>query len=438
MQNFYLVRWLQENSELDPDIIDSLKYELDSRIYFYGKQFAFPLERAGAQRMLDGLKFWAKERILRYKKIQAATSSSGKVKISSNAYFPFNNVLSENGFDPCPVPWQIGGLKTVDAEFNFLISRVNHVLRFGDFKDLISRDFASDIAALKNCFKAYFERENIKALVVPYDLPFFERLAIKVFKELGRPSIVSLHGLPGRYNNRDDNRADYLLVWGDKIKEYYVRAGIEPDKIFVTGHTGYSLAAPQTLAVPQTLRFALDNVLVIAKTMPGAQHSAEEVLSDRGNIILYLYSMRSVLQKNGVRRVRLRLHPSGSADWYRRFLAGDFFQFDQDSLQNSISKASLVIGPTSTVFIESLMAGVNYLVYEPMSNGRDLMNWPIVPPFDGSEPGIPVAHSEENLQRLLSERETVNPAVIPGYVKLSLDLSPITTILQKNRRSYQN
>ena len=83
------------------------------------------------------------------------------------------------------------------------------------------------------------------------------------------------------------------------------------------------------------------------------------------------------------------------------------------------------------VFIESLIAGVNYLVYEPMLNGRDLLNLPVVPPFDGSEPGIPVANSEEDFQRLLSEGGAINPSVIPCYIKPSLDLSFIRTVIAK-------
>ena len=243
--------------------------------------------------------------------------------------------------------------------------------------------------------------------------------------------MIALHGLPGRYNSIDDNRADYLLVWGDRIKEYHVRGGIGPDKILVTGHPEYSPAAPQALTVPGKLRFSLGNILVLSKAMNGAQYSVEEVLTDRGNLILYLYSIRKILQKNGVKRVTLRLHPSESVDWYRSFLPGGFFQFDNSPLHNSIARASLVIGPASTVFIESLIAGVNYLVYEPMLNGRDLLNLPVVPPFDGSEPGIPVANSEEDFQRLLSEGGAINPSVIPCYIKPSLDLSFIRTVIAK-------
>lgn len=418
MQNFYLVRWLKENSGLEPDIIDSLKFELDKRLYYYGEQFAFPFEKAGARLAMDRLKFGAKEKILRYK---AAAPRGGKLpRICSNAYFQFNKAVAECGFDLRPVPWQPGGAGA-DKKLARLISKINCVLYSGDFKDLITPGFAADVAALKSGLKTWFEREEIRALTLPFDMPFFERLAIKVFRQLGRPSFVALHGLPGRYNNIDDNRADYLLVWGNRIRDYYAAAGVPAEKIFVTGHPGY----PDIKQVAP--RFALDNVLVISKSMNGAQHSAEEVLSDRGNLVLYLYSIEAVLKAAGVERARLRLHPSESAAWYRRFLDGGFYTFDKDDLKTSLGKASLVIGPTSTVFLESLIAGVNYLIYEPAAGGLDLVNYPLVPPFDGSEPGVPAAHGEAELARLIEGKAAVKPGVLTEYIKPKFD----TAFLQK-------
>jgi len=428
MQNFYLVRWLREKSGLDPEIIDSLKYELDKRIYYYGGQFATPYEKTDGGRRLAALKTSVREIVLSFKsKGRTSPAGSAGTRVSSNAYFSFNKALKELGFGVSDAPWRLGRRELGDDELYFRIRRMIARLENDDFSLLVRPEFAAEIHALEAALKKYYSKAGFSALVVPFDLPFFERLAIKIFRELGLPSFVSLHGLPGRYNAIDDNRADYLLVWGDRIKDSYARAGVPPEKIFVTGHPGYRKPAA---GAP---RFSLDDVLVLSKAVPGAQNTAEQILSDRGNSILYLCSLRKALEKAGVRRARLRLHPSESAAWYERFLGGDFFVPDNAPLTASLARASLTIGPTSTVFLESLLAGVNYLVYEPAAGGLDLLNYPLVPPFDGSDPAVPAAADEEALGALLASGRRADPAVLAGYIRTPFDLSFLPALLSRKR-----
>ncbi|MFH1618675.1 MAG: hypothetical protein ABIG11_02105 [bacterium] len=424
MQNFYLIRWLKENSGLAPDIMDSLKFELDRRIYSYGAQFAYPYERSAVERRLAAARSVFREAVLPFKKTGAeAPGGSSAVRISSNAYFGFSSALAEQGFSVFNAPWAMGRGELGDAGLYRRIRAVRSFLETADFKGLLTAEFAAEMRGLKTGLKEYYQRAGITALVVPFDQPVFERLAIKIFKELGKPSFISLHGLPGRYNNLDDNRTDYLLVWGEKIKEYYARAGIAPEKIHVTGHPSYKTL---TAGAP---RFSPGNVLVISKSIGGAQHSAEEILSDRGNSVLYLYSAQRALNKIGVRKARLRLHPSESARWYRRFLDDKFFAIDKEPLPASLARSSLVIGPTSTVFLESLLAGVNYLVYEPAVNGLDTVNYPLVPPFDGTERDVPVAQTEEALQTMLNARACVDSGALAGYIKTPFDLSIVAKLV---------
>ncbi|OGS06589.1 MAG: hypothetical protein A2270_11870 [Elusimicrobia bacterium RIFOXYA12_FULL_51_18] len=424
MQNFYLIRWLKENSRLDPDIIDALKYELDKRLYYYGEQFAYPAEKSAIAGKFGRVRAALKEKVLSFNKLRmGAPGGNSGIRISSNAYFSFNSALTKRGFSVINAPWNMGRGEFVDAGLYRRIRAVRSFLENADFKELITDEFAAEMRGLKAGLKEYYLRAGISALVVPFDLPVFEQLAIKIFKELGLPSFISLHGLPGRYNNIDDNRTDHLLVWGDKIKEFYVRAGISPEKIIVTGHPSY-----KTLPAGAP-RFSLDNVLVISKSMGGTQHSAEEILSDRGNLVLYLYSVQKALEKAGVRQARLRLHPSESERWYRRFVDEKFFVPDREGLCASLTRSTLVIGPTSTVFLESLLAGVNYVIYEPAAGNMDLVNYPLVPPFDGTEQGIPAAQTEEALEKILNTRSCVSPAVLGGYIKNPFDLSFIEKIV---------
>lgn len=424
MQNFYLLRWLKERSGVDPEIVDLLKFALDKRIYHYGDQFINPAEKNAVEAFYWGVRAVAGGVLSPFKNAreQAGAGGSG-VKIASHAYFGLNAALVEQGFEAFQVPWHMSRSDLGHPSLFRRMRKIASMLESADFKDLLTKDFAADVRHLRYELKEYFLRAGIAALVVPYDLPFFERLSIKLFKELNRPSFISLHGLAGRYNHIDDNRTDYLLVWGGKIKEFYVRAGIPQEKIFVTGHPSYREP------VAKKLRFALDDVLVISKSMCGAQHSAEEILSDRGNLPLYLYSVRKVLERAGVKRARLRLHPSESGRWYARFIGADFYTMDRGPLSASLASASLVVGPTSTVFVESLVSGVNYLVYEPEMAGLDLVNYPLVPPFDGTEPGIPTAHNEDDLHRLLSSRAAVDPASLSGYIRTPFDISFLADLI---------
>ena len=427
MQNFYLLRWLKENSGLDPDILDSLKFELDKRIYYYGGQFSSPAEKAPLRSALGGVKSILRDAAFPFRSGRAAAQGGNSgARISSSAYFSFNSALAGRGFRVSGPVWTMGRGELGDAGLYRRLRAFNSRLENADFSELLTAEFAAEMRAVQAGMKDYYRRVGIAALVLPSDLPVFDRMAIKIFKELSRPSFISIHGLPGRYNRLDDNRTDHLLVWGGKIKEFYVCAGIQPEKIHVTGHPNYKTV---TAGEP---RFALDDVLVISKPMGGSQYCVEEILSDRGNQVLYLYAVRKALEKAGVKRARLRVHPSESARWYSRFVGEDFFTPDSEPLPASLARSSLVIGPTSTVFLESLLAGVNYLIYEPAADGRDLVGYSLVPPFDGTERGIPVAQTAEKLDAMLKARDRVDPAILAGYIKTPFDISFLGDLIPEN------
>lgn len=424
MENFYLVKWLKENSGLDPGLIEALKYELDKRIYYYGGQFAYPQERSFFAKNYRGLKTLVKSAASRLKPAAAPGGKAG-TRLTSNAYFNLNEALSGLGCAVDRAPWELSRRELGDCDLYARLTALKRAFDLGDFKSLLAPDFLRKLVEFKAVLKAYYAARDYSALVVPFDLPFFERAALEAFRELGRPSFVALHGLPGRYNSQDDNRADYLLVWGEKIKDCYVKAGVKETKILVTGRPGCASIPPAVQ------RFSTGDVLVVSKSMNGAQHSAEEILTDRGNLALYLYSVRRALERAGVKRARLRLHPSESAAWYRGFLDGTFFTFDRAPLDASLARATLVVGPTSTVFVEALLRGVNYLIYEPLANGRDLANYPAVPPFDGSDPRVPAAHTEEDLFKLLLARKAAAPGALSAYVKTPFDLSAVRPLLAR-------
>ena len=161
--------------------------------------------------------------------------------------------------------------------------------------------------------------------------------------------------------------------------------------------------------------------MIVSKSLNGAQHRDAVRLIDRGNLIIYLEGIRNVLKAIGVKKVRLRVHPSENIDWYFKFIDRDFFVADNVLLRDSLKRSTLVIGPTSTVFLESIYYGVNYLVYEPASQNVDLSGFPLVPPFDGSDPKVPIAKNEAELLRMLKEKTLVDKTVFNDYVDTPFD-----------------
>ena len=163
--------------------------------------------------------------------------------------------------------------------------------------------------------------------------------------------------------------------------------------------------------------------------MNGGQHGNEVILGDRGNTILYLLKIQAVLKSLGVKNVRYRLHPSENLLWYNRFLDTTFFKLDTEPLDCSLKKSSLLIGPTSTVLVESLYHGVNYMVFEPNDNNIDLFNYPLVPPFDGSDSRVPLAQSESDLKYYLKNRTEIQISFLNDYIKTPFNLDFIKELI---------
>ena len=82
----------------------------------------------------------------------------------------------------------------------------------------------------------------------------------------------------------------------------------------------------------------------------------------------------------------------------------------------------MVIGPTSTVFLESLIYGVNYIVFEPrLENGNCLSNFPVIAPFNGEDTKVPSAKTEKELYYNLSNNVTVDTSILKDYVETSFN-----------------
>jgi len=427
VEQISLLHWLKKEQALNDEWYDCLRFELDKHIYYYGNHFKRPLESIQTDKKEKAkyeLKRFAAKTKGRFSKKQFDKS---KPVVISNAYFNFNEELSAADVHVIQPPWVVNldSWKYYDADLISLCAKIKKLFAFAPFNYLISKEFINVLEEFSRKLRSFILEKKISALVVPNDESFFENISIKIFKELGFPTFFFLHGLPGGYNSVDGNRSDYLIVWGKKFKELYIRNGISEKKIFVSGHPSYKNSTNGQL------RFSFENILVLTKTIAGSPHSDGAILSDRGNLIVYLRSIQKVLQKMDVKQVRLRPHPSENIEWYMKFLDKDFFTPDPESLTNSLNKSSLVIGSVSSVFLEALFYNVNYLVYEPMYNGKNILNLSLAPPFDGTDNRIPVAYDEESLLKFLCEKKCVDTQLLPDYIQMPFDISFIKPLLKK-------
>ncbi len=414
-----LLSYLKNEQVLNDYWYDCLRYELDKHIYYYGNHFRRSLE-AVQESKIEKTKYIFKKVISKIK-TNASLKSIDKTKpvIISNAYFNFNEELSKLGFTVIRPPWTTDRNEWgyYHTEIVNLCVTIRSFFEQADFNYLISREFIHILEKFSSLFKKFIIEQNVRALVVPNDESFFENISIKIFEEFKLPTFNFLHGLPTLYNSIDENRTNYLIVWGERIKEMYVASGMEESKILVSGHPKYQKI------IEKPIKFSLNNILVLTKTIPGSPHSNGVILSDRGNLIVYLISIQKVLQKSGVKSVRLRPHPSENINWYMKFLDRNFFIPDTKNLSDSLKATSLVIGPVSSVFLEAVYYQINYLVYEPVINKKNILNRNIPKPFDGSDNRIAVANDEETLFRFLSEQKCVDPHLLTDYYKTPFDVS---------------
>jgi hypothetical protein len=414
-----LLKYISEEGEVDPVFYDNIRYILGNKIYYYGDHFKYAPEKSVNRHSDNIAKKILRDLFARYQYRRNIQHGSGK-NVLSNAYFNFNVELKATGFNVLSPAWSFTrNTQALLGDVNFYreTENVKKLILEKPFNYIFSDAFQQKYKAYRDALSVMIDKQNINALIVPNDISFFENLAINTFKEAGKPSFIFLHGLPGRYNVIDENRTDYLIVWGEQIKRNYIKHGFSPDKIFVGGHPLYKNITSAEI------RSGLENVLVLAKVGVGSPHSTGMTLYDRSNQIVYLLQVQKALQKVGVKKARLRFHPSANPEWHYQFLDRNFFILDEEPLPASLKRASLVIGPTSTVFLEALYAGVNYLIFEPSDQGVTILNEHLVAPFDGLEPGVPFSATIAQLEKQLKDNVRTDRNVLHEYIKTPFNVS---------------
>lgn len=403
---------------------DILKYWVLNRVYYYGDH-----NRINPEGKMKPSMFNVKKAVIDYYVILRANTFKRihAPLVQNNAYFGLNIYLNSLGYNTTAVPWNLRFSDSYTGDIR-MFSRCKNILRVEEmnFNDAISAAFIEELEIFIDRMKSYIVKYNIKATFHSNDMHILDNITLRIFDELSKPSFIFLHGIPTRYNDLDDNRSKYLLVWGDKLKQNYIKGGVDANKIIITGHPYYS-----NLPFPKEIKFDVSNILVLTMDIPAIPHSSYYFNpGDRSGCLYYVYSVQHVLQRLGIRHARLRCHPGENIAWYLKYIDTSFYSIDNENLKTSLQKSTLVIGPSSTVAFESLFHGVNYVVYEPRDfNEKCLTGLSPVSPFDSSEPKMNTCHDEEGLKYILEHKYCVDLSILREYIQDHFDISQIKQIV---------
>ena len=386
----------------DNEKYDLMLYQINSILFNFGDHHKFSCNNFN-----EKLIFFIKIKANYFSRFFFLFKKRKNNTIINSAYveFPINN------FNKVSPPWSYNFKNEMVSSYNLskVIYKIQSVLLKRSIKLLFSNSFYKLLELYEIEFRKILFLNNVKCIIVPNDLSLFENLSIKIAKKNHIPTFVYLHGLPGRYNAIDDNRADYLIVWGKGIKDAYCRAGVLEKKIFTIRHPFYNNFDLNKL------RSNVSDVLVITKATAGTPSSSDKLfLGDRSKSLFYLEKVKLMLRELGVKNARLRLHPSESKDFYNKNLIDDFYVIDDLGKLESLKKATVVVGPTSTMILDSIKAEVNYILYDPKIDNKLLDNsGELVSPFDG----LSFIKLSETIQDVKNNIE--KPSVNIDVIKLS-------------------
>lgn len=410
----YLIKYLRDNEgdSLRKKYIDFFKIELDWHIYNGDIHISKPYYKNAERKN--------KVKIFEFFQFYNALYGNDKVNpdnlnVLSTVFFPNEAKIEAMGFNLISPVWQPMGRKNVfgDSKTIKWHKDIRNRIKTANFHSFLNPEFHAGLEDFQQHLINEYRKKDLRALLLNTDQYFYSKYFIDVFKKLEKPSIVFSHGLPGVYSPDVDNRSDFLMVWSEKIRQNYINAGFDPSKIKVTGNPKYN-----TIAKNKELRSDLSDILVVPSSIVWHQDEYDTtVVSDKSSVILYLYKVQNVLQSMGVKKSRYRVHPSINKQWVHTFLDQDFYIQDNESLQDSLGHTSLVIGSTSTLLLDALIAGVNYIVFEPVENNINMMGCKSVPPFDGSEPKVMFCNTEAELEKMLKHNALTDYTLVHDYMQ---------------------
>ena len=387
------------------EILEWMKNVLDNRVYYYGQHFSYPFKepstKSYVRRKLAGV----------YRKFKYPKESYEGAAIC-NAYFNVSEYFRKEGLKVNLPPW---GTDHLSKKSNMTW----YQMQYADFNTLLSDDFEERVYRLKDELMMFFKKNHTPFLLLSNDMLPIHRMAIDVCKELGIPTGIFLHGLPARYNAIDDSRADYLFVWGEKIRENYINAGSKTN-IVVVGHPNYSSFSIEECHP--------NEVVVLSRAVQGApSDSSVHAVDDRGICLQHIFAIEKALKEVGVDHAILRLHPSENPGWYAKFMDKDFYSLDNNPLNYTIGHAKMVIGQISTVMLNTVINGVPCYPYIIDQDSNPFAS-KIAPPFC-DKTRFPTATTIAELVYNLKMGNCVKKEHFEGYVNPSFNIKKLLNSL---------
>lgn len=426
----YLLNYIKNatDSRLVAKYIDYFKIELDWISYANGNELSKPYHRDYSQPLKSQIRF-SVQQLIAIKELFHGVNTKGKNVLT---FLPFSDKQLLESLGLVPYSTLINPISKNNIIGDEVIRKVrklsNDIIFNKNFNEIIDEHLFMRLEEFRHDLeKLYAEKYNFRGLFLFTDQYFQSKFHIEIFKNISKPSCIFLHGLPGIYSNCVDTRSDYLMVWGEKIKENYIKFGLDPNKVIVVGNSKYSIIPKH-----KYLRNSLDDVLVLTTSATNwHQHEwGNPVVYDKSKLVLYLYELENILKSLGVNKARVRPHPSVDKMWLNSYLDLSFYTMDYLPLDQSLNRATLAIGQISTVCLEAMMSGVNYLVYEPKDeNDKTYNGGDFFPPFDGSEKELEIAYNKQDLIYMIKNKHQNSLAFLDGYIK-PLDLSPLNKIIK--------
>lgn len=426
IKNSLLFEDIQSTYSYDKRNLEYLKPIIDRRFYFYGDHFKNAGKNDYFRDFSYGIILSIYVFVFSFLQNLYFIKKNKKI-ILSNSYFDFDNKFSSlynQRISRLPWRYNFKFSNVYNRKLYNKIKKFKYHFDYANLEYLLSEDFAFKISELKNDFRHFLLNYNVTLIVLSQDEDFFEQVMIDVSKELGIKTVANVHGLQFYLNSKSWSRTDYLLVWGELSKLDFVRNNFDPSRIIVTGHPN------NAGKIPETIRFGLENILVISNSLNGIRPNDDLTLADRSNSIYYLRVIMRVLKKLSITKARVRIHPSENINFYKKNIDLDFYIIDTDTLDSSLSKTTLVIGPTSTVFFDSFKAGVYYLIFQLEFNGVDLINGYRIPGmYNGDNSKVPVAKSEKELVDLIISGNVMDTSILYEIGMNDFDLTQLKKIV---------
>lgn len=408
------------NDELTSHYIDLLKNDLDTMLYgnnpsFMGRNLHLPSKYS----------IWKSDRRRTIKRLIKPNKADRDLKnVLSTMYFGTNEDFLKYNIKIYSTPLRPLANVIDKKPLRELRNIYFSMLQSGTFMGMLNKEKITRLETLKEEIADIFVQNKIEAFFTHNDEEFCNRYLSEVCKKVEIPSFEFLHGLPGVYTPSINTRTDYLCVWGEKIKENYINNGFTKERIYVTGAPRFSKFTQKV----EKLRNTFDDILVAPSgACMWIQHGW--IMDEHGDqndslLILYIYQVEHVLKQFGVKHARLRPHQTVDKQWVAKYIDTDFYTFDYESVNDSLSHSSMVIGPHSTLMMDALINGVNYYVYDPGENGYTVRGAKIIPPYDGKDGYVRVAQTEEELIEAIRQQFILDSKFLDGYLQ-PFDLSPI-------------